>query len=94
MLTGASAVAVEAMLMDVPVVTMDFCNEIHGVDFIDAGATIHVNTAGIARRGRERNPRHADLGLKSCRARAPTWKMHSVRSMEARPAAVRSRCSR
>ncbi len=43
-LTGASAVAVEAMLMDVPVVTMDFHDEVHGVDFIDAGATAHVRT--------------------------------------------------
>lgn len=43
-LTGASTTAVEAMLMDVPVVTMDFCDEIHDVDFIDAGATIHVTT--------------------------------------------------
>lgn len=43
-LTGASAVAVEAMLMDVPVVTMDFHDEVHGVDFIDAGATTHVRT--------------------------------------------------
>ncbi len=43
-LTGASTVAVEAMLMDVPVVTMDFCDEIHAVDFIDAGATMHVRT--------------------------------------------------
>lgn len=41
-LTGASTVAVEAMLMDVPVITMDFCQEIRGVDFIDAGATTHV----------------------------------------------------
>jgi len=41
-LTGASTVALEAMVMDVPVVTMDFCNEIHDVDFIDAGATVHV----------------------------------------------------
>src|SRR4029079_7481214 len=44
-LTGASPVAVEAMLMDVPVVTMDFCQEIRGVDFIDAGATTHVQTS-------------------------------------------------
>ena len=44
MLTGASTVAVEAMLMDVPVVTMDFRDEIHEVDFIDAGATMHVRT--------------------------------------------------
>jgi hypothetical protein len=43
-LTGASTVAVEAMLMDVPVVTMDFHDEIHGVDFIDAGATTHVRS--------------------------------------------------
>lgn len=42
LLTGASTVAVEAMLLDVPVITMDFHREIHGVDFIDAGATRHV----------------------------------------------------
>jgi len=43
-LTGASTVAMESMLMDVPVVTMDFCDEIHHVDFIDVGATTHVTT--------------------------------------------------
>jgi UDP-N-acetylglucosamine 2-epimerase len=43
-LTGASMVAVEAMLMEVPVVTMDFRDEIHHMDFIDAGATSHVRT--------------------------------------------------
>jgi UDP-N-acetylglucosamine 2-epimerase len=43
-LTGASTVAVEAMLMDVPVVTMDFADEVQGVDFIEAGATRHVRT--------------------------------------------------
>ncbi len=37
-------VAVEAMLMGVPVITMDFCNEIHEVDFIDFGTTAHVTT--------------------------------------------------
>jgi len=44
-LTGASAVAVEAMLMNVPVITMDFRNEIHHVDFIDAQATTHVRSS-------------------------------------------------
>jgi len=43
-LTGASTVAVEAMLMDVPVVTMDFAGELSGIDFIDAGATFHART--------------------------------------------------
>ena len=43
-LTGASTVALEAMVMDVPVITMDFADEIRGVDFIDAGATTHVRT--------------------------------------------------
>ena len=43
-LTGASTVATEAMLMGVPVVTMDFQREIRGVDFIEAGATRHVTT--------------------------------------------------
>lgn len=41
-LTGASTVAIEAMLVGVPVVTMDFCREVSDVDFIDAGATRHV----------------------------------------------------
>lgn len=44
LLTGASSTAIEAMLMDVPVITMDYCNEINGADFIDAGATVHVKT--------------------------------------------------
>lgn len=43
-LTGASAVAVEAMLMDVPVITVDFADELSNVDFIESGATIHVKT--------------------------------------------------
>lgn len=43
-LTGASSTAVEAMLMDVPVISMDFANEIKQVNFIDAGATWHVRT--------------------------------------------------
>ncbi len=44
LLTGASAVALEAMLMDVPVITMDFVNEIETIDFIVRGATTHVTT--------------------------------------------------
>ena len=41
-LTGASTVALEAMAMHVPVITMDFADEIRDVDFIDFGATLHV----------------------------------------------------
>jgi UDP-N-acetylglucosamine 2-epimerase len=44
-LTGASTVAVEAMLMNVPVITMDFFGELTNVDFIEAGATVHVTSA-------------------------------------------------
>ena len=43
-LTGASMVAIEAMMMNVPVITMDFAHELSGVEFIDAGATRHVRT--------------------------------------------------
>ncbi len=43
-LTGASTTATEAMVMDVPVVTMDYCGELYHIDFIDAGATVHVTT--------------------------------------------------
>ena len=42
LITGASAVAHEAMFMDVPVVTIDFAGELSGTNFIDAGATTHV----------------------------------------------------
>ena len=44
-LTGASTASIEAMLMNVPVITMDFCDEIQDVDFIDSGATAHVCTS-------------------------------------------------
>ncbi len=44
-LTGASTTAIEAMVMEVPVITMDFCNALHGIDFIEAGATLHVTNA-------------------------------------------------
>lgn len=43
-ITGASIVAIEAMLMKVPVITIDYMNEYQEVDFIDLGATIHVKT--------------------------------------------------
>ena len=43
-LTGALMVAIEAMMMNVPVITMDFAQELSGVEFIDAGATRHVRT--------------------------------------------------
>ncbi len=43
LLVSASTVAVEAMLVDVPVLTIDFQNELEGVDFVAEGATTHVN---------------------------------------------------
>jgi hypothetical protein len=43
-LTGASTVAMEALYVDVPVVTVDYCGETRGVGFIDAGATTHVTS--------------------------------------------------
>jgi hypothetical protein len=39
-------VAIEAMMMHVPVITMDFADELAGVEFIDSGATRHVRSAG------------------------------------------------
>jgi hypothetical protein len=44
LLTTASTVAIEAMLMEVPVITMDFCDELRQVDFINAQTTRHVRT--------------------------------------------------
>ena len=43
-LTGASMVAIEAMMMHVPVITMDFAGELSGVEFIEAGATLHCRS--------------------------------------------------
>jgi len=43
-ITSASTVALEAMLMKVPVITVDYMNEYQEVDFIDLGTTIHVKT--------------------------------------------------
>jgi len=42
LLTGTSTVALEAMSMGIPVVTMDFMEEYKMVDFIDLETTIHV----------------------------------------------------
>ena len=40
-ITGASTVAVEAMLLEVPVITLDLTGELATTDFITAGATLH-----------------------------------------------------
>ena len=42
-ITGASTVAVEAMLLEVPVITVDLEEELTAVDFIREGATLHAN---------------------------------------------------
>ncbi len=41
-ITGGSAAGIEALLMDVPVVTIDLVGELSSVDFIAAGVTPHV----------------------------------------------------
>ncbi|MBZ0265994.1 UDP-N-acetylglucosamine 2-epimerase [bacterium] len=45
-ITGASTAGMEAMLLDVPVITIDLNNEISGIPYIDYGASIHLNDAG------------------------------------------------
>ncbi len=44
LITGASTVALEAMLMEVPVVTVDLADELHDIDFIDARTSQHVQS--------------------------------------------------
>jgi len=44
-ITGASTVAIEAMAVDIPVITMDLKEEYCNVDFIDQLATIHVKSS-------------------------------------------------
>lgn len=43
-ITGASTVALEAMLMGVPVITIDLMNELNEIDFIAEGATLHARS--------------------------------------------------
>ena len=43
LITGSSTVALEAMLLQVPVLTVDYFNEYQGVDFIEEGCTFHVS---------------------------------------------------
>ncbi len=71
-LTGASAVAVEALLMDVPAITMDFCDEIHDVGFIDAGATAHVSN-GRSLLEEVRDAAHGDGPSAELRARITAY---------------------
>ncbi len=42
LITGSSSVAVEAMLLDKPVITIDYNQEYKNVDFIEEGCTIKV----------------------------------------------------
>lgn len=42
LITGASSTATEAMIMDVPVISIDFEGEYSEVDFIKYGSTVHV----------------------------------------------------
>lgn len=42
LITGNSTVAIEAMLLNIPVITIDLLNEFKNVDFIDLGCSFHV----------------------------------------------------
>ena len=42
LLTGSSTVALEAMLLEKPVVTIDYLNEYLNIDFIEEKCTFHV----------------------------------------------------
>lgn len=44
LITGSSTVALEAMLKNIPVITVDYKNEYRNIDFIEEGCTYHVNT--------------------------------------------------
>ena len=93
-LTGASTVALEAMVMDVPVITMDFCNEIHDVDFIDAGATIHVRTEEALEEAVREIMRAIPRVPKCKRAFVRTWRKRSMLSTAVRRTVERNRsCS-
>ncbi|MCB1056631.1 MAG: hypothetical protein KDD11_14110 [Acidobacteria bacterium] len=45
-LTGGSTVALEAMTLGAPVITIDLADELVGVDFIEEGATLHATSVG------------------------------------------------
>lgn len=44
LLTGGSTTAIEAMALDIPVITMDFADELDHIDFINEGATLHARS--------------------------------------------------
>ena len=44
LITGSSTSAVEAMLMNKPVISIDFNQEYRDVDFVKNGASINVNS--------------------------------------------------
>jgi hypothetical protein len=46
LITGSSTVALEAMLLKVPVLTIDYLDEYKGIDFIDEKCTYHVTNEG------------------------------------------------
>lgn len=50
LLTGGSTTAIEAMALDIPVITMDFADELGHVDFINEKATLHAKSAEELRR--------------------------------------------
>ncbi len=62
-ITGGSAAGIEALLMDVPVVSIDLAGELSSVDFIEAGVTPHVEDGrdlpgvvrGVLKNEQERN---------------------------------------
>lgn len=68
-LTGASTVALEAMVLEVPVITMDFAGELELVDFIEYGATIHVRSYNELLQAIDRILRN-DSGLADTQKRA------------------------
>ena len=44
LITGSSTTAIESMLMNKPVISLDFNNEYSSVDFVKREASINVNT--------------------------------------------------
>jgi UDP-N-acetylglucosamine 2-epimerase len=44
LLTNGSTTAIEAMSLDMPVITMDFADELGHIDFINEGATLHATS--------------------------------------------------
>jgi hypothetical protein len=86
-ITGGSAAGLDAMLMDVPVVSIDLAGELTGVDFIESGASQHVRDEPGLRAAVERAVCNAE-SLADVRSRAEAFLKEAFFALDGDPARI------